>query len=161
MRYVRFYQEFTDRRRKTASGNVLAVLHGNGFYPDSEGRPTYEAVVALYDYPNSPVVSGSVRMQYLRTRCKRITEAEARLIHPQLFVVVDKMKDFAVTVYFDQVAHAVGDWPMRKLAALRKRFPQAEIHMEPYFLDHIIIDNLFGAAEQRIRDCVQRILGEP
>ena len=89
MKGIRFYLEFTDPARRQSGGTVVAALVLNGSYWSS-GRLCYEAVAALFDRANSPVAGTGVALEYLRQKCKRISEAEARTIHPALFERVDQ-----------------------------------------------------------------------
>lgn len=89
MQHFRFYQEFSDRARKNPTGNVVAAIAGNGAFVSS-GKACFEAIVALFDKPDSPVAGSSTSLEYLRTRCKRVSEAKARTIHPRLFERLDR-----------------------------------------------------------------------
>lgn len=84
MNGIRFYQEFKDRAKRRSGGTVVAALVVNGSYWSS-GIFCYEALAALFDQPNSPVATTGVALDYLRRRCKRISEVKARTIHPALF----------------------------------------------------------------------------
>jgi hypothetical protein len=79
---VRFYLEFRSsyakRKGKDHTGNCIArFLNDDPF--------VLEGLASLFSWPNSPVASTSFRRSFLRLRCKRITEAKAREIHPRLF----------------------------------------------------------------------------
>ena len=95
MKYVRFYEELNNKNRKgeTSRGTVIAVFTENGTRVERTGdgslRVIYEGVGAVQDYPNCPVASTDVATIYLREECRRIPEARAREIHPQLFVWLD------------------------------------------------------------------------
>ena len=89
MKGVRFYLEFRDKSKRQSSGTVVAALVLNGSYWSS-GRVCYEAVAALFGRPNSPVAGTGVALDYLRQKCKRVSEAEARIIHPALFERLDQ-----------------------------------------------------------------------
>lgn len=89
MKHFRFYQEFSDKSRKVSAGNVVAAITGNGVFISS-GVACYESISALTDQPDSPVAGGAVALDLLRTRCKRIPEARARQIHPNLFQRLDR-----------------------------------------------------------------------
>ena len=89
MKGVRFYQEFAHKGMELSEGNVIAVLVANGWNPSEDGR-SYDAIVAAYERPNCPPCSGSVTSGYLRARCKRVSEAQARKIHPALFTMLDE-----------------------------------------------------------------------
>lgn len=82
MKGIRFYEEFTSKRRGESAGNAVAVAEPNG-----DG--TYEAIAPLYDTPNSPVASTSIHWNYLFKNCKRVSEARAREVHPELFKYLD------------------------------------------------------------------------
>jgi hypothetical protein len=88
MNGIRFYLEFKDPSKRQSSGNVVAVLGLNGRYWSS-GKPCCEAIAALFEEPNSPVAGTGVGLDYLRRKCKRISEARARAIHPELFRRLD------------------------------------------------------------------------
>jgi hypothetical protein len=88
MKGVRFYEEFANKRRGVSEGNVVAILFCNGFTIREDGRQ-YDAIVALTHDPNSTTASSGVSSGYLRKKCKRITEARAREIHPKLFTILD------------------------------------------------------------------------
>lgn len=90
-----FYLEFPTAKAKRKatrknltghSGNCIAVTSDrierieqwrvNGCYP---------AFSPVYDHANSPCCFGSVSPEWLLSNCKRISEAQAREIHPKLF----------------------------------------------------------------------------
>jgi hypothetical protein len=50
----------------------------------------YEAIAGLFDRPNSPVAGTGVARDHLHQKCKRISEAKARTIHPALFERLDE-----------------------------------------------------------------------
>ena len=101
MKGYRFYEELENKNRKAenSKGTVVALL----IEPDGRGwKPLYlprlvrtkdrrgwsyaaECVSSVFAEPNSPVASGSVSMEYLSKDCRRISEARAREIHPELF----------------------------------------------------------------------------
>ena len=89
MNGIRFYEEFNDKPKRKPVGTVVAVLVCNGSFWSS-GKICYEALVGLFNQPNSVVCGGSVSLDYLRLNCKRIREAKARTIHPALFERLDK-----------------------------------------------------------------------
>ena len=89
MNGIRFYLEFTDKSKRQSGGTVVAALVLNGSYWSS-GRLCYEAIAALFEQPNSPVAGTGVAVDYLRRKCKRISEAKARRIHPALFERLDQ-----------------------------------------------------------------------
>jgi len=89
MKGTRFYLEFDDLSKRMPGGTVVAALVINGAYWSS-GRLCYEAVAALFDRPNAPVAGTGVALDYLREKCKRVSEAKARAIHPALFERLDR-----------------------------------------------------------------------
>lgn len=97
MRGVKFYLEYPNNKEKRKatrkelgnhSGNVIAILE-NGIY-FSGGQAVEDGIAAVYAWPNSPPGSTGVSLDYLRERAKRISEASARAIHPQLFEWLDQ-----------------------------------------------------------------------
>jgi hypothetical protein len=97
MNGISFYLEYPNSREKRKatrkalgnhSGNVIAILE-NGTYI-SGGQAVKDGIAAVYDWPNSPPASTGVSLEFLRERCKRISEATARAIHPQLFEWLDR-----------------------------------------------------------------------
>jgi hypothetical protein len=89
MKGIRFYLEFRDESKRQPGGTVVAALVLNGMYP-SGGVWCYEALAALFDQPDSPVAGTGVAHDYLRLKCKRISEGRARIIHPALFPRLDQ-----------------------------------------------------------------------
>jgi hypothetical protein len=90
MKDVRFYAEHStpkDKRARKGNGNVLAT-----FSTRYLGRlgPVVEALGAVSYEPNSPVASTGVSGDHLHRYCRRISEAEARKIHPALFERLDQ-----------------------------------------------------------------------
>ena len=97
MRGVKFYLEYpdsTEKRKATRkalgnhSGNVIAVLD-NGLFI-SGGQVVTDGIAGVYDWPDSPPASTGVSLEYLRERTKRVSEATARTIHPELFKWLDQ-----------------------------------------------------------------------
>lgn len=93
MKGYRFYLEHetrAKRRRGEHTGNVLAL-----YLDDETGRPWwngygYECVSAILAQPNSPVTSCTVSPHVLQDgRYKRIPEARAREVHPELFAYLE------------------------------------------------------------------------
>ncbi|MGO8931249.1 MAG: hypothetical protein ACLQU3_30710 [Limisphaerales bacterium] len=84
-----FYQEFSDKSKRTSAGTIIAALVCNGLYWSS-GKVCYEDIAGLFDRPNSLVAGTGVARDYLRQKCKRISEANARTIHPALFERFDQ-----------------------------------------------------------------------
>ena len=84
-----FYQEFSDKSKRTSAGTIIAALVCNGLYWSS-GKSATKPLQAVFDRPNSPVAGTGVARDYLRQKCKRISEAKARTIHPALFERLDQ-----------------------------------------------------------------------
>jgi hypothetical protein len=89
MKGIRLYLEFTDKSKRKPGGTVVAVLVPNGSYWSS-GTICYEAIAAVFDWPNAPMAGTGVAYDYLHQKCKRISEATARTIHPPLFERLDQ-----------------------------------------------------------------------
>ena len=104
MKGINFYLEYSNKRDKRKGtrkdpgnhrGTVVAVAtkHERGHwtnFPDFYlGNEKADAIGALFNEPNSVVCSCSVCPEYLDEKCKRISEALAREIHPQLFEYLD------------------------------------------------------------------------
>jgi hypothetical protein len=89
MNGIHFYQEFRDESKGVSAGTVVAALVCNGPFWSS-GKICFEAVVGLFDHANSVVCGGSVSLDYLREKCRRIGETQARAIHPALFERLDQ-----------------------------------------------------------------------
>lgn len=88
MKGIRFYEEFIDRSKRRPLGTAVAALVGNGRFWSGD-KLGYEAVVGVFSQPNSPVAGSAVSLEYLCQRCKRISEARARSIHPAAFDRLD------------------------------------------------------------------------
>lgn len=93
MKGYRFYEEYGNAKNKRAGisqGNVFALEL------DTTGRPIYShdcltcyGVGAILWSANSPVANCSASPEWLGESCKRISEKEARRIHPVLFDYLD------------------------------------------------------------------------
>ncbi len=88
MNGIRFYQEFKNKSKHRSAGTVVVVLVGNGRFWSSN-KVCYEALAGLFHDPNSVVCGTAVALDYLDEKCKRISEARARTIHPALFERLD------------------------------------------------------------------------
>lgn len=88
MKDVRFYIEYyspQDKRKDKRSGNVVAVFPND---PANPGR--VNALSAIFYQPNSATSYSEVDWEWLRTNCKRVSEAEARAEgHSLLFERLD------------------------------------------------------------------------
>ena len=83
MRGYVFYLEHSTpaaKRKREHSGNVLAVC-----YPFEIFAGSVEALVGVYDWPNSAICGGCTDRAYLAKYCRRVSEAEARRVHPAMF----------------------------------------------------------------------------
>lgn len=95
MEGFRFYLEYPDGKSKRAAtrkdisnhtGNCVALWEGKEhIWTTSSGDIQQEAFVAVHETPDSPCCFGAVSWGYLREKCKRISEIQARAIHPNLF----------------------------------------------------------------------------
>jgi len=84
MNGIRFYHEFTNKSKRQSARTVVGALVCNGQFW-STGKVCYEALAGLFDHPNSVVCGTAVALDYLHDKCKRVSEAKARIIHPALF----------------------------------------------------------------------------
>lgn len=95
MKGFHFFLEYpTEKARRKAtrakigdhSGTVLAapVWGERSWVPGKD--MVFECVSAVQDIPNSPVCGSQCSVGYLREKCLRISEAQAKEIHPKLFI---------------------------------------------------------------------------
>lgn len=93
MKGYKFYLEFDSRTLKNNttrknlvnhSGNCLAVVNDSKRYDGRNGL-LFDAFGAVQDIPNNNCCFTSVSTGYLHEKCKRISEKQARKIHPKLF----------------------------------------------------------------------------
>lgn len=95
MKGYRFYEEFgtkQGKRKGVSQGNVVAVQispRGYADYHISNGVAMGEGFTGLYQDANSPVCYGSFSFDWLAETCKRVSEARAREVHPELFRRLD------------------------------------------------------------------------
>ena len=90
-----FYLEFptAQAKRKATrknltghSGNCIAVTSNKAEQKEQwRVNKCYPALTAVQDIPNNQCCFNPVSPDYLAERCKRISEAQARDIHPNLF----------------------------------------------------------------------------
>lgn len=91
MKGYRFYLEFdspADKHKGKHNGNIFALYHGEGVETSdiqSALRRSPEGFSAVLFYPNSPVAWTGTCWEYLQKQGKRISERQARKIHPELF----------------------------------------------------------------------------
>ena len=91
MRHMRFYEEFRNKGRddEASVGNVVAIDVDTAWRTIAPAEH-YDGVGSVFDYPNSPVATTGVSSEYLRQKCKPISEERAREIHPALFFFLDQ-----------------------------------------------------------------------
>jgi hypothetical protein len=92
MRGIRFFEEYHNKRKGESTNNVIAVQLNDqgqkvGYIEDKEWH--WDCIAGVFFVDNSDVASDSVSESYLRAKCKRISEARAREIHPRLFTYLD------------------------------------------------------------------------
>ena len=95
MKDFRFYLEHESpaaKRRGEHNGNVTAT-YGPWYLSGQPATVTVECIAAVFDRPNSQVCGCSASRDYLAKNCKRISEARARKIHPNLFAYLDNIPD--------------------------------------------------------------------
>jgi hypothetical protein len=99
MKGYRFYLEHHDAKAKREGkhdGNVVALFldeHNRPVLNRSGSFVFYEGYAAVYSFPNAGVNFNKIDPCYLREHCKRISEAEAREIHPALFARLEEDKE--------------------------------------------------------------------
>lgn len=96
MKGYRFYLEYAskaDKRKGVHAGNVLALYTGEGIESAevvARMRTYLFGVGGVLNSPDSPVGwTGEVSREQLRERFKRVSEQEARKVHPRLFEYLD------------------------------------------------------------------------
>ncbi|MCK4668143.1 hypothetical protein KAU33_15430 [Candidatus Dependentiae bacterium] len=94
MKNIRFYQEFSDEKKRTVpTGNVIGVSTDNrgmpSYFISGSGKAEVECASAIFSEPNSECIGEAVSREYLQENTKRISEAKARKIHPNLFKYLD------------------------------------------------------------------------
>lgn len=90
---IRFYEEYSNKRKGIKQGNVVAVIPENkwiDYRSHGTAELLFDGIGAVFFYPNSPVCGTNVAQGYLRESCKRISESKARQIHPALFQYLDQ-----------------------------------------------------------------------
>lgn len=83
MKGVRFYFDYGSAKAKRKGGdapNALAALLSIG----TDGSGFVDVMAALTDEPNSPICGTTASREYIREACKRVSEAEAYRVHPNL-----------------------------------------------------------------------------
>ena len=92
MKGFRFYADYGHAKGKRQGGDApnciaLATDPGQSWVRDHEILT--ECIAAVFSHANSGVCSTSCSRSYLQESCKRISEAEARRLHPALFAHLD------------------------------------------------------------------------
>lgn len=85
MKGFRFYQEFETEKRKVSKGTIVAMMFDFYWLDPRSWEIIHECGSALYDKPNSICCGSQVSRAYLASKCRRVSEARAREIHPKLF----------------------------------------------------------------------------
>jgi hypothetical protein len=89
----KFYLEYPNNKEKrngtrkvlsNHSGTIIAVIDDTLRVGGMQ-----DAICALQEIPNSPTCLSGVSLSYLAEKCKRVSEAQARDIHPILFKRLD------------------------------------------------------------------------
>lgn len=94
MKGYRFYEEFPSnaaKRKRQSAGHVVALVLDERRQPLWNGHQ-YDCIAGVFDTPNCGVASTGVSPEFLRKNCRRVSEAEARKIHPVLFKWLDSFK---------------------------------------------------------------------
>ena len=95
-----FYVEVSDKgtSAETEAGNCIALClkqQANKrwvpawYIGPRSGQVFCECVSAVFGFENSPVCGGTVHRDYISDNTRRVSEAEARAIHPRLFEYLD------------------------------------------------------------------------
>lgn len=90
MKHFTFYHEFKNKRRGQSAGICVGAF---GPRSSDGGEIVRDAVVGMFEQTNSQVCLSAVSQDYLRSKCKRVSEEVARKIHPRLFVWLDDVQD--------------------------------------------------------------------
>ena len=92
MKGYRFYADYSSAKLKRKGGdapNVLAVATDIMPRLGDRGQLLFECAVAVFEHANSGVCWGAASRDYIAECCKRLSEEEARRIHPAIFVYLD------------------------------------------------------------------------
>lgn len=105
MRGYRFYLQYPNKKEKRKgraqegklgnhSGNVIAAAtrEEDGYFEYFWGtnRAEIECVSAVFLWADSSVCYCTCSFEYLEEKCKHISEAVARTVHPKLFEYLDE-----------------------------------------------------------------------
>ena len=94
MKGVRFYQEFDNKAKTVPTGNVIALFYESWLPGNAEQGRLTESLSATFYHANSDVSFGGVADSHLRKKCKRVSEAKARIVHPRLFERMEEGEKF-------------------------------------------------------------------
>ena len=95
MKGIRFYEELRNKGRKneTSRGTVFAAfIVKDGPWHGRNREPFYEGIGSVSDHKGFGVCGSQASLDYLRGDCRRISEARAREVHPELFSILDTME---------------------------------------------------------------------
>ena len=92
MKGYRFYLEFGSQsaKRKNQHRGTVFAAHVESKPHKSGDQWCQEGAGAVFDAPDSGVCWCAASCEYLRQNCKRISEQEARKIHPRLFQYLEQ-----------------------------------------------------------------------
>lgn len=98
MKDYQFFAEFSDAAAKRKGNrkngfagavNCVAVATWNRGRPSVTGHWVVDAYCSVFDHADSAVSMSEVARNFTQKNCKRCSEAEARKIHPTLFMALD------------------------------------------------------------------------
>ena len=99
MKNFKFYLEYPDLKSKRKAtrknlgnhaGNCVAIIEGTKKFSAFPNDLDNDAIAAIQDYKNCPCAFTIVSDGYLNEKCKRISEQQARKIHPELFKYLEQ-----------------------------------------------------------------------
>ncbi len=95
MRGYRFFEEYADQNRQQSLNSVIAIQTFDGPWV-KEGGVCFPAICSPNSSTKATDRNGAVtrlmfNVEYLGTHCRRISEDQARAIHPKLFEYLDNM----------------------------------------------------------------------
>ena len=95
MKGIQFYLEYPNKTEKhkgtrkslgNHSGNCIAVILNENNRRLWQGNTLcFDVIGNVFDIPNSSCCFSSASLDYLNENCKRISEQQAKEIHPKLF----------------------------------------------------------------------------
>lgn len=89
MKGFRFYQVVTDKgkaseKRRQECIAIMPKENRIGWCGDHHDT-LYQGAGAVFSDPNSPCIGCEIAQQYLAEHTRRVSEATARKVHPELF----------------------------------------------------------------------------